>query len=235
MNIQEIERTKTDTSKTDYRGEKLDQKTLKKIRMIPGSQRYGYEARPGRTVFTQADYLIHLYDVPARRYVGWLGLRSASWFPIKNSYQVANISIDDEYRGIGLGQSLYGIALKLLGMTIVADDSQTPQARRAWIRLSQTPGVEIQGYASIYASDWDLRATPDKIYDDSDLRLIKTLLRAGGKELGRSHSSVYVSFPVTGNVDQSELQSVQKGIAVYSARHPEQGGTDNGLYARWVG
>lgn len=233
--LAEIQRTGTDRDKTDYSKEKISQKTLRRVRMIPGSKQYGYEAAPGRTKLTQADYLIHLIDVPARRYIGWLGLKSASWFPIKKSYQVANIAIDDAYRGLGLGQSLYGIALSLLGFTIVAGETQTPEARRAWVRMNSIPGVLIRGYTSVFADDWDLRNNRSEIYDDSAARLIGALLRGDGKVIGKATNFVYVSFPVGINADQTELQSIQKGIAIYSARHPEEGGTDNGLYARWVG
>ena len=64
-------------------------------------------------------------------------------------------------------------------------------------------------------------------------RLIKALLRAGGEEIGRNHEMVYVSFPVISG-EQRELRAVQQGLAIYSARHPEEGGTTNGLYARWA-
>jgi len=235
MKIQEIQRTATDRDKTDYSKETVDQKTLRRVRMIPGSKQYGYDAAPGRTKFTQADYLIHLIDVPARRYIGWLGLKSARWFPVKNSYQVANIAIDDAYRGLGLGQSLYGIALSLLGLTIVADETQTPEARRLWVRMSSIPGASIRGYTSVFADDWDKRNNRSEIYDDSVNRLIGALLRGDGKVIGKNPNFVYVSFPVGANADQTELQSIQKGIAIYSARHPEEGGTDNGLYAQWAG
>jgi hypothetical protein len=233
--LAEIQRIGTDRDKTDYSKEKISQKTLRKVRMIPGSKQYGYDVGVGRTKFTQANYLIHLIDVPARRYIGWLGLKSASWFPIKKSYQVANIAIDDDYRGLGLGQSLYGIALSLLGMTIVADETQTPEARRAWVRMSSIPGAIIQGYTSVYADDWEKRNNRSEIYDDSAARLIGALLRGDGKVIGKDSHFAWVSFPVGANADQTELQSIQKGIAIYSARHQEAGGTDNGLYARWVG
>jgi hypothetical protein len=186
-----------------------------------------------------ADYIIDLFDVKhpkdGLRKAGFLALRSAPWFPMKNSYQVSNVAIDDEYRGQGLGQSLYGIAMKLLGMTIVADESQTPEARSSWLRLSQIPGVSINGFTSVFADDWDNQDNRSEIYDESAKRLISALLRAGGQEIGETSPFVYVSFPVGANADRTELQSIQKGIALYSARHPEDGGTSNGLYARWGG
>lgn len=239
MRIQEIQRTSGDTHSLSSKNLRFDKKTLSKIKMLPGSQRFGYIAGPGATVFTGANYMIDLFDVKhpkdGVRQVGYLALRSARWFPIKNSYQVANVAIDDEYRGQGLGQNLYGIAMKLLGMTIVADDSQTPQARRSWLRLSQIPGVSINGYTSVFANEWDNQDNRSEIYDESAKRLISALLRGGAQEIGETSPFVYVSFPVGANADQTELQSIQKGISIYSARHPEEGGTSNGLYARWVG
>jgi hypothetical protein len=233
--LAEIQRTGTDRDKTDYSKEKISQKTLRKVRMIPGSKQYGYNVGVGRTKFTQANYLIHLIDVPAKRYIGWLGLKSANWFPIKKSYQVANIAIDDDYRGLGLGQSLYGIALSLLNMIIVADETQTPEARRTWVRMNSIPGVNIRGYTSVHAEDWNNRNNRSEIYDESVDRLIGALLRGDGQVIGKDPDFVYVSFPVGANADQTELQSIKKGIAIYSARHQEEGGTSNGLYAQWVG
>jgi hypothetical protein len=239
MRIQEIQRTASDKEGISTKGQSFDKKTLSQIKMLPGSNRFGYIAGGNRSVTLGADYIIDLFDVKhpkdGLRKAGFLALRSAPWFPMKNSYQVSNVAIDDEYRGQGLGQSLYGIAMKLLGMTIVADESQTPEARSSWLRLSQIPGVSINGFTSVFADDWDNQDNRSEIYDESAKRLISALLRAGGQEIGETSPFVYVSFPVGANADRTELQSIQKGIALYSARHPEDGGTSNGLYARWGG
>jgi GNAT superfamily N-acetyltransferase len=240
--LQEIQRTKGDEEGLSTKGQNWGKETLAKIKMLPGSQRFGYTAgdagRAG-SFLTGADTIIELFDVKhpqdGLRKAGFLSLRSAPWFPIKNSYQVANVGLDSEYRGQGLGQNLYGVAMKLLGMTIVADDTQTPQARSSWLRLSQVPGVAINGYTSVFPDEWALRNNRNEIYDDSAKRLISSLLKAGGQEIGKNPDFVYVSFPVGANADQNELQALQKGITIYSARHPEDGGTQNGLYARWGG
>ena len=238
--LQEIQRTKGDEEGLSTKGQNWGKETLSKIKMLPGSQRFGYTAGAAggaASFLTNADTIIELFDVKhpqdGLRKAGFLSLRSAPWFPIKNSYQVANVGLDSEYRGTGLGQSLYGIAMKLLKMTIVADDTQTPQARSSWLRLSQVPGVAINGYASLFSDEWAQRNNPDEIYDDSALRLIRALSRAGGQVIGKNSDFVYVSFPVGANADKGELQAIQKGIAVYSSQHPEEGGTTNGLYARW--
>ena len=237
--LQEIQRTKGDEEGLSTKGQNWGKETLSKIKMLPGSQRFGYTAGRAASFLTGADTIIELFDVKhpqdGLRKAGFLSLRSAPWFPIKNSYQVANVGLDSEYRGQGLGQNLYGIAMKLLGMTIVADDTQTPQARSSWLRLSQVPGVAINGYTSVFPDEWALRNNRNEIYDDSAKRLISSLLKAGGQEIGKNPDFVYVSFPVGANADQNELQALQKGMSIYSSRHPEDGGTQNGLYARWGG
>jgi hypothetical protein len=87
----------------------------------------------------------------------------------------------------------------------------------------------------LFADDWAKRNNRSEIYDDSAARLISSLLKAGGQVLGEKSDFVYVSFPVGANADKTELQAVQKDISIYSARHPEDGGTPHGLYARWAG
>jgi hypothetical protein len=101
--------------------------------------------------------------------------------------------------------------------------------------MNSIPGVNIRGYTSVHAEDWNNRNNRSEIYDESVDRLIGALLRGDGQVIGKDPDFVYVSFPVGANADQTELQSIKKGIAIYSARHQEEGGTSNGLYAQWVG
>jgi hypothetical protein len=125
--------------------------------------------------------------------------------------------------------------MKLLGMTIVSDVEQTPEARRMWVNLQRIPGVEIFGYTDVSSKSWANRNNPDRIYDYEDLDIIKAVRRVGGREIGSDQILTYIAFPVTGNVDRGELESLHRKLAIYSARHPEEGGTTNGLFARWVG
>ena len=140
---------------------------------------------------------------------------------------VANVEVDIQYRGQGLGQMLYVIATKLLGLTIVADETQTPQARRLWVNLHQVPGMEVSGYAAVFASDW--AEYPD-VYDLDADRLIKILKRINAEIIGRKRGQIILGFPVIGGPNGKELQSVNRGLQLYGAKHPDEGGTDNGLY-----
>jgi len=237
--IDEIQRTLSAKDPLSYKDRKIDQKTLSKIQMLPGDSRYGYTFDKSTSPFTDTTNQINLFDMKhptdGIRFVGYLGLQDLSRLPFPNPYRVTNIGLDDEYRGTGLGQSLYGIALKLLHMTIIADDTQTPEARKAWVRLSQTPGVDVKGFAAIFSDSWDKRDTPSKIYDNDDLRLIRALKKVDGKEIGKDKMFAYISYPVGVDADRSELAALRKALNIYSARHPEEGGTDNGLFARWRG
>jgi hypothetical protein len=104
-----------------------------------------------------------------------------------------------------------------------------------WVNLQRIPGVEIFGYTDVSSESWADRNDPDSIYDDEDLDIIKAIRRVGGQEIGSDQFFTYLAFPVTGNVDRRELTSLNKKLAIYSARHPEEGGTTNGLFARWAG
>mgnify|MGYP003333926427 CR=1 FL=1 len=233
MRLGEIQRKPDDPRGYSSSNRIVKPEDLKGLKMVPGSNWLGYSFGPMVSAFTGATHGISMYDIKNRRFVGYLALAKSA-FPLPKSYRVANVNIDQDYRGRGLGQTLYGIAMKLLGLTIEADDTQTAAARSMWATLSQIPGVEIKGYATVYEKDWNRRANLDDVYDEDTYRLIKALSRAGGKEIGRSHNMAYVSFPVEAG-KQRELKSVQHGLSIYSAKHPEDGGTENGLYARWSG
>jgi hypothetical protein len=212
---------------------------IKKIQRIPGNDRYGYIFHPAIGMFLDTTHRIDLYDLkhPTKKVypAGYLAFRKMNSFPIPNAYQVTLVSLDPQYRGQGLGQTLYGIGMKLLGMTIVSDVEQTPEARRMWVNLHKIPGVEIFGYTDVSSKSWANRNNPDRIYDYEDLDIIKAVRRVGGREIGSDQFFTYLAFPVTGNVDRGELASLNKKLSIYSARHPEEGGTMNGLFARWAG
>ena len=234
MRVSEIQRERGDTEPLDFSQQEINVSEKKKIQMVPGNKRYGYTFGLHRSPYTGSSQAVFLYDLKNTKdpiTVGYLALRPAR-FVLPKSYAVSNVAIGNQYRGQGLGQMMYIIATKVLGLTIVADESQTPQARRLWVNLHQVPGMEVQGYAAVFASDW--AEYPD-VYDVDADRLIKILKKIDAKTLGRRAGQIILSFPVTGGPQGRELQSVNRGLQLYSARHPEEGGTDNGLYARWVG
>ena len=234
MRIAEIQRQRGFTDTLGFSQQGIDTAEKKRMKMVPGNKRYGYTFGVHYSDYTGSSQAVFLYDLKNAKNpvsVGYLALRPTS-FVFPKSYAVANVEVDIQYRGQGLGQMLYIIATKLLGLTIVADETQTPQARRLWVNLHQVPGMEVSGYATVFASDW--AEYPD-VYDLDADRLIKILKRINAEIIGRKRGQIILGFPVIGGPNGKELQSVNRGLQLYSARHPEEGGTDNGLYARWTG
>ena len=238
MRIAEIQRKPSMDDEHPAPG-KVTADEIKRIKPIPGNERYGYIFSPAIGVFLDTTHQIILYDLqhPTEKVyrAGYLRLKKMRHFPLPNSYQVTLTSLDPQYRGQGLAQTLYGVGMKLLDMTIVSDVEQTPEARRMWIRLHQIPGVEIFGYTDVSPRSWANRKNPDEIYDYDDLDKIRAVLRVGGREIGSDQHNTYLAFPVTGNVNRGELEALHKKLAIYGTRHPEEGGTMNGLFARWIG
>jgi 8-oxo-dGTP pyrophosphatase MutT (NUDIX family) len=234
--LQEIQRRPDDPNDLDYANVDIDSKTRNRIKMLPDNDRFGYTEGKGVTFFTGGDYKIELYDLKPPtggvRLVGYLALAKSN-FPLPNAYRVANVGRDREYRGLGLGQTLYIIAMKLLGMTILADDTQTASARKMWERLARIPGVEISGYTDVSPRSWAKRDNPEEIYDDGDRKTILNVKAVRGQEIGSNQHSTYLAFPVV--VRAGELQPPRRNLSIYSNKHPEEGGTHNGLFAKWRG
>lgn len=249
MKITEIERTKSEgpVDKTDV--PRRPPKLPKGIKSVPGAANLGYifAGGPGqmRSMFTGASHQLALYDLKNSAQIGWLNLRGAGGFPLPNSYQVANTQIYDAYRGQGLGQSLYGVALKVLGIVLVADYSQTPEARRLWANLHRIPGVDIRGWIQFQGQDVVHELDKYQMSDiKGNLRRIAKLqdLKSGQKPTPLNIPTdplddVYYDFPVQSGLDGKELQADKKGAAIYTNYPPEDNprNYDVGLYARWTG
>ena len=148
--------------------------------------------------------------------IGKLSLSAAPYFPLKNAMQVDTITVDEDYRGMGLAKSLYGIVLTLMKSPLLAGSSQTPGGRRNWLSLSQIPGVEMKGYIGIY--DDELKG-----------KQIDTIMgQLGGQFIGggtRKHYFAFDVVPSTGELAPAVKTSLSKVYGRY----------DTGLYAVWTG
>jgi len=169
--------------------------------------------------------------------VGKLDVESVR-FPLKGAVQVNTITVDEDYRGGGIGKALYGIVLTIMRRPLVAGSSQTPGGRQNWASLSQIPGVELKGYVAV--DDWDLDTDPY----DSDPRArkraeqtIDTIMgQLGGQYIGANRDGQeYFAFDVQPNTTGRELQAyVDTNLSkIYSNDY--RGRNDNGLYAVWTG
>lgn len=157
-----------------------------------------------------------------RTIIGQLILTYADGFPLKNSVQVNTITVDEDYRGIGLAKALYGIVLTVLKYTLVSGDSQTPGGRKNWVSLSKIPGVNMKGFIAIDKDDLAKDA-------EGKGKMIDVIMGAlGGDHIGTTIAYEYFAFDVKINATQTELEAYvkQKLAKVYSS-----GGEPIGLFA----
>jgi GNAT superfamily N-acetyltransferase len=158
--------------------------------------------------------------------IGMLILEQQYVFPIENTWQVEAITIDKKYRGRGLGNALYGIALSQLHLNLVSGDSQTPDGRQNWARLASIPGCEVMGIAKIEDEDLD---------EDQ----IDTLMMLGGHYLGGKKYSRFTKhffgFPIS--ISGAQIVNAMSKSSV-EVNHPApnyQKTIETLLLAQWTG
>lgn len=243
MKIQEIQRTPADTE--DWASNQKI-KEVPGLKIVPGSKQYGYTFQTlkgqARLNLTGTDSVINFYDTKARGgmlHIGYINFRNITFYPAKKAIQVSNVALDSRYRGKGIGIMMYTTVLQL-GYTIVADETQTPQARKLWVALNQTPGVQVSGRVEMFKTDVD----PESAYDEWDQRKAKANMRKlknlgatmqGNLDDYNDNDYVPFDFPVQPGKNGAELAA--KGIKMYSNKHPEDMEEDYfvNLYATWVG
>lgn len=129
--------------------------TGKKIIPLPGGSGLGYYIKqlptpigsdgPGMTIYiVDPNKPSNQRDVKDDIIVGMLALSKSRI--LSNAYNVDVVTVDEAYRGRGIGHSLYGIALSILKVTLLAGDKQTKDGARMWNMLHNFPGVQINGY-----------------------------------------------------------------------------------------
>ena len=168
--------------------------------------------------------------------IGKLSVSHAPGFPLKGAVQVDTITVDEDYRGVGLAKELYGIVLTIMKRPLIAGTSQTPGGRRNWVSLASIPGVEMKGYV-IFDSD-ELDPSDDSYEDPRKAeKNINTIMgKLGGQYLGRNRSGVeYFAFDVKPNTTGQELEGYVKTnlSKVYTGYNSDSDNT--GLFAVWTG
>lgn len=181
-------------------------------------------------------------DGGAINHVGELSLKK--WHgPIKNAWRVDTVTVNEDYRKGGFGLSLYGIALTILKLTLIAGDSQTPGGRQNWVNLASIPGVEVKGIFAIDDSEFGgRRALPKKAtnyakndYEDmQDVAQdnIEMLMSLGMQYIGKAgyanDPARYFAFDVVGAKGELAPAVANKLSKIY-------GNYATDLFARWVG
>jgi GNAT superfamily N-acetyltransferase len=162
--------------------------------------------------------------------IGKLTLEHVDAFPMPGAVQVGTITVDEDYRGLGIAKALYGIVLTIMKRPLLAGSSQTPGGRRNWLSLSQIPGVEVRGWLRIDDDDLDPRQV------SGAAKNIDTLMgRLGAQYLGKGayRGDQFFSFDVQPGRTGKELEAAVK--TQLSQVYNENYGVTTGLYAVWNG
>jgi len=185
-----------------------------------------------------------VYDRAPGKLIGQLTVDDVSRnFPLPGAVRVGTITVDEDYRGMGLAKSLYGIVLTIMKRPLLAGSSQTPGGRKNWLSLSQIPGVEMKGYFKVDDHDLATRDTSDvpgrdkRWYDSqnkqAEKRIDTIMGELGGQYIGGSKwGSHYFAFDVKPNTSKQELEAYvnTKLSQVYGGYY-----SSGGLYAVWNG
>jgi GNAT superfamily N-acetyltransferase len=167
--------------------------------------------------------------------IGKLSVENANSFPLKRAVQVSTITVDEDYRGVGIAKALYGIVLTILKRPLLAGTSQTPGGRRNWVSLASIPGVQMKGWVSLDETELDAsergwRASPAKVEKNIDT----VMGQLGGQHIGKNrYGEDYFAFDVQPNATGTELEAAVKTklSQVYGGNY----NSDAGLYAVWTG
>jgi hypothetical protein len=181
------------------------------------------------------DYEYRLWDWQKAQYdlnvpgqlIGRLSVSNVNGFPLRGAVQVDTITVDEDYRGVGLAKALYGIVLTIMKRPLVAGSSQTPGGRRNWLSLASIPGVETKGYFSMDEDDLD----PTLSRANKNIDTIMGQL--GGQHMGKGrHGDEYFAFDVKPDTTKQELKAYvdTKLSKVYGSYE-----SNTGLYAIWTG
>jgi GNAT superfamily N-acetyltransferase len=174
-------------------------------------------------------------DAPGQL-IGKLSVETDSSFPLRRAVQVSTITVDEDYRGVGIAKALYGIVLTILKRPLLAGTSQTPGGRRNWVSLASIPGVEMKGWLAIDETQLDPTVsrysgtTPAQANKNID-----TIMgELGGQHIGKnSYGTDYFAFDVQPNTTGTELEAAVKTklSRVYVSNYD----SNAGIYAVWTG
>lgn len=154
---------------------------------------------------------------------------------IPGALKVGAITVDEDYRGVGIAKALYGIVLTIMKKPLIAGSEQTPGGRRNWMSLASIPGVEVKGFVQIDNEDVNFDPSNDgRLYGSTAKQVDKNhdmLMQLGGQFLSKNEWSEYWAFDVLpGN---GELKpAIKNKLSTLYSRHGEE---PTGLIAYWTG
>lgn len=191
---------------------------------LPGGSGFKYAVDRG------AQYYIITIWAPNKTLVGHLHIEKVAFSELAdNVYKVDTITTRKSYRGQGIAKSLYGIALAILKLTLIAGDYQTPGGRKNWTSLFNIPGAKVRGYIGVRAATGPKQKAERRQIIDA----IQTQL--GGEKLPPHSKTEMFVFDVKPNTTQTELEMAVANTAGLSLYTEDHNLYYTGLYAQWQG
>lgn len=164
-----------------YANKKLLDSVLNNLKPVPDDPelRYGILPRDDNN-----NYNIIIFN-GSDQMIGALTLNPVQQFPLQPAYSVEFVTVSEDWRGMGIANDLYKIALRDQNIKLVAGEQQTAGGRKNWIGLSKTPGVTISGWGWVETAmptGYSKEVTQDFI--DIHKKFEKSMTAVGAKSLG---------------------------------------------------
>jgi len=189
---------------------------LNKLKPVPDDEDLRYGIIPRDEVGQYHVIIVNNSD----QIIGDLALAPVKDFPMQPAYTVEFITVIEDYRGMGIGNLLYKIALRDQGIQLIAGESQTVGGRRNWISLSKTPGVTISGWGWVNVSE-QANSNPELVKIQKKFE--KSMTKAGATSLGvnkgpsntlsRAINKQWYLFPV--HAGEKEFKAINNAIKIY--------------------
>jgi hypothetical protein len=189
---------------------------LNKLKPVPDDEDLRYGIIPRDEVGQYHVIIVNNSD----QIIGDLALAPVKDFPMQPAYTVEFITVIEDYRGMGIGNLLYKIALRDQGIQLIAGESQTVGGRRNWISLSKTPGVTISGWGWVNVSE-QANSNPELVKIQKKFE--KSMTKAGATSLGvnkgssntlsRAINKHWYLFPV--HAGEKEFKAINNAIKIY--------------------
>jgi hypothetical protein len=189
---------------------------LNKLKPVPDDEDLRYGIIPRDEVGQYHVIIVNNSD----QIIGDLALAPVKDFPMQPAYTVEFITVTEDYRGMGIGNLLYKIALRDQGIQLIAGESQTVGGRRNWISLSKTPGVTISGWGWVNVSE-QANSNPELVKIQKKFE--KSMTKAGATSLGvnkgpsntlsRAINKHWYLFPV--HAGEKEFKAINNAIKIY--------------------
>ena len=208
---------------------------------VPQNPQYAYtRSKAEQLSLVQADHNFEFYHIKngGARYIGYLQVRDYrhAGLNLRNPVQVSNIYLTPQFRKWGVGMMMYGVVLGR-GHTIFADATQTPAARRLWVRLLQQPNVSVRGVMQVSKDTIEEMNDEDYTPYDSEERQLQRLLKRSDTQFITNRNRSWdrydnwemLSFAVRPRADGTELEA--PGISIYKKHDWHDEWDPVGLYA----